>query len=96
MELKVSDGSVFKLTGIDRERLEAMSPCKFVALLIEQNRGLPWEVFDRTNISDIIDLVIAEYKPEGLGDAMDRSPFKSNYHPVGYRTRNQKEIADVH
>jgi len=63
MEIRTSCGTLFVRPIVDKKKLKTVSPCEFLAMLLTENRGLPWAAFNRNNIVEIIDGTVKGFPP---------------------------------
>lgn len=63
MEVTTSCGTLFVIPSVEEEKLKELSPCKFLALLLTENRGLSWATFNRENIAEVIAGAVKGFHP---------------------------------
>ncbi len=62
MDIKTQDGTVFKVRDVPQQQFISIAPLDFLALLLEDNLGLPWKPFNRGNITEVIDILMSRFR----------------------------------
>ena len=77
MDFETSSGIIFTISRLPetRDEMEELSPCKFLAGLLVQNQKLGWASFNISNITEIINFLIKDLKPELLLATQLSEPF---------------------